>query len=273
MAIRSRARGLRGLMDAIFGPRRFRNELVWERYGAHNDAKGWGRTSDRILHYAGEGAAWSPQHTEIDDETLDQRYRHSDGRGRYTTSPLQARALSGGGYRYEWRGVDDLWKFPKARLDALDADGRIHWPVRGRIPRRKVYLSESRGRPVSEVWTDVGIVAGNERVGFATQKPVALYRRIVRASSRPGDVVFDPFAGSGTTALAAETEGRRWIAADRWEGTPELTRERLEGMELGAQRTLALQRVVVTTEAPVRTDAGGGSGQRGSGQDARWRGP
>ena len=70
------------------------------------------------------------------------------------------------------------------------------------------------GRPVSNLWVDIPIAIGNERTGYATQKPLALYERIVRASSNPGDVVMDIFAGCATTAVAAERLGRRWVACD-----------------------------------------------------------
>ena len=119
---------LKALMDCVFLPKSFRNEIVWKRYGSHNDAKRWGRVSDTILFYAMPDAVWNPVHIPHDEAQIEKYYRNSDDRGRYTTSPLHARTLSGGGYQYTWKGISDVWKFPKERLDALEAENRIHWP-------------------------------------------------------------------------------------------------------------------------------------------------
>ena len=119
---------LKLLMDALFGARNYRNEIVWRRYGSHNDAKRYGRVHDTILYYcAGAKYLWNPVYESYDKEYVDSAYRASDNRGRYTTSPLNARTLSGGGYKYEWRGIRDIWKFPKDRLEQLDSKGLIHW--------------------------------------------------------------------------------------------------------------------------------------------------
>ena len=201
---------LKALMDCVFGPKSFRNGIVWKRYGSHNDAKRWGRVSDTILFYAIADAAWNPVHIPHDEAQIEKYYRNKDDRGRYTTSPLHARTLSGGGYQYTWNGINDVWKFPKERLDALEAANRIHWPKRGQTPRRKVYLDESSGVPISNVITDIPIASGKERTGYPTQKPLALLERIIRASSNEGDFVFDPFCGCATTLVAAEKLSRNW---------------------------------------------------------------
>ena len=93
-----------------------------------------------------------------------------------------------------------------------------------------------RGKVPEDWWADFSPVGRlkNELTGYPTQKPLALYQRIIRASSNPGDIVFDPFAGCATTPVAAEMEDRQWIAADLWDGTPGLVRERLDGLHLGA---------------------------------------
>ena len=184
---------LKLLMDGIFGKDCFRNEITWRRYGSHNDARKYGRVSDKILFYAPPKATWNTQRLPLDAATVARNYRHEDERGRFATSPLHARTLSGGGYEYTWRGISDVWKFPKERLDALDADGRIYWPPKGRVPRRKVYLDDASGKPASDVITDISIAAGKERTGYPTQKPLALLERFIGASSNQGDLVLDPF--------------------------------------------------------------------------------
>ena len=84
----------------------------------------------------------------------------------------------------------------------------------GTVPSRKVYLSESKGVAARDVITDVNRAAAGERMGYATQKPVALLERIIAASSNPGDVVLDPFCGCATTVEAAHKMGRAWIGID-----------------------------------------------------------
>ena len=148
---------LKALLDAIFGANCLRSQIVWRRYGSHNDAKKFGRVCDLILFYAKDGKGdWNGAWTPLDEDYVRRSYRGQDERGRYRTAPLHTGGLSGGGYTYEFRGHTRAWRYPRERMLALDADDRI---VQGRdgkgVPRRKVYLSDSRGRPVSNVWTDI----------------------------------------------------------------------------------------------------------------------
>jgi len=135
-------------------------------------------------------------------------------------------------------------------LNALEADGRIHWPKRGRIPRRKVYLSDNPGKPLSNLWTDIPIALGKERVGYPTQKPLALLRRIVEASSNPGDTVLDPFCGCATACIAAEGAQRQWAGIDISPKAAELVERRMRD-ELGLFYDGAHR-----TDVPRRTDLG-----------------
>ncbi|MDE2766010.1 MAG: DNA methyltransferase [Chloroflexota bacterium] len=207
---------IKALMDAIFGHENFQNEIIWQRYGSHNDARRYGRVHDTILYYSKTpqfkwtGEAKIPYRKDY----LDKAYKLSDSNGRYTTAPLHGRTLTGTTYEFEWHGVRDHWRFSKERLEELDAKGLIHWPKKGRIPRRKVYLEEDKGVPVIDIFTDIRPVSGNENMGYATQKPLALLERIISASSSIGDVVLDPFCGCATTMEAAHNLGRNWIGID-----------------------------------------------------------
>ena len=98
------------------------------------------------------------------------------------------------------------------------------------IPERKVYLSSSKGKPIADVWNDIKALVGKntERVGYPTQKPLALYERIIRASSNKKDIVLDPFCGSGTTLIAAERLQRKWVGIDIWENAHDVVIGRLE---------------------------------------------
>ena len=249
---------LKLLMDAVFGRTKFRNQLTWQRYGSHNDAKKYGRVADHILFYAGKGATWNPPRILLDGKTIAQNYRHEDDHGRFTTSPLHARTLSGGGYEYTWRGITDVWKFPKHRLDQLDSAGEIYWPPRGNVPRRKVYLDKNPGKPMSDVITDIAIAGGKERSGYPTQKPLALIERFIKASSDPEDVVFDPFCGCATTLVAAEKLGRQWVGVDLSPMAVQLVKQRLQQEaridSQGKGQIGLLGKVTALEKPPRRTD-------------------
>ena len=203
------------IMDGIFGFGNFQNEVVWKRMSAHNDAERWGKVHDTLLFYTmSESFTWTGEaRVPYDEHYLKNSYRYKDHRGRYTTSPLQARSLSGGGYEYEWRGIHDIWKFPKHRLDELEADDHIHWPKKvGGIPRRKVYLDIKKGVAVQDVIID--ILEKRKANDYPTKKPNNLLNRIIQSSTREGDIVLDPFCGCGTTIEVAHHLKRQWIGID-----------------------------------------------------------
>jgi len=203
------------LMDGIFGHGNFRNEIVWKRMTSHNDARRWGKIHDTILFYTMSSKfTWTDEsRVPYDAEYIAEKYRREDAHGRYMDSPLQARSLSGGGYEYEWRGVQDIWKFPKHRLDELEANDEIHWPKKkGGIPRRKTYLDEERGVSVQDVITD--IVRKRESTDYPTKKPYALLERIIQSSTLQDALVLDPFCGCGTAVEAAHRLKRQWIGID-----------------------------------------------------------
>ena len=241
---------LKLLMDSIFGKKNFRNEIVWQRYGSHNDSGRYGCVTDTVFYYASAGATWNTPRLPLTEEDIARRYTYKDKRGLYTTSPLHARTLAGGGYGYTWKGLTDVWKFPQERLLQLEQEGRIHWPKKGKVPRRKVYLTENLGKPLSNLWVDIGIVSGKERTGYPTQKPLALLRRIIDASSNVGDVVLDPFCGCATACIAAEQQQRQWVGIDIGEKAADLVRDRMK-RELGLFYQGAHR-----TRPPERTDLG-----------------
>ena len=248
---------LKVLLDAIFGMANFRNEIIWRRYGSHNDAsRRFGHIHDTILFYSkGDNYTWTDNAREPYDEAyIATAYREQDETGRYATAPLHARQLSGGGYHFEWRGITDVWRFSRERLDEMDAAGLIHWPKRGRIPRRKVYLDETKGIPARDMILDIKPLSRAEHLGYPTQKPLALYERIIQASSNLGDLVLDPFCGCATTCVAAERLGRQWIGMDISPVTEGLIRQRLEDNK--QLLTDGVPVITVTPTPPVRTDDG-----------------
>lgn len=273
---------LKLLMDCIFGKDWFRNEIIWKRTAGRSDAKKFGRVHDVILYYAGEGSVWNRQYLPLDPEYVKRVYRHEDNRGRWQSDQLTAAGSSGGESGMPWKGIDpgdkgNHWRTPTKggmngflknyipgwpdaypsvhdRLDALDEHGFIYWPKGGAgVPRLKRYLASTKGRAVEDIFADIGKLEGKakEKVGYPTQKPVALIARLIAASSNPGDMVLDPFAGCATAAIAAEKLGRQWAGIDISPKAADLVTLRLEE-ELGLMGTLA----VLRSDLPERTDLG-----------------
>ncbi len=208
---------LKLLLDAVFGPQNFRSEIIWKRTSGHSDARGYGAVHDVLLYYvASDAATWNRIFQAYDPGYVEQYYRYADPNGRkFMSGDISAAGLSGGGYEYEWRGVTRVWRVPLTSMEKLEGEGRVFYTKNG-IPRLKRYLDESKGLPAQDVWADIEPLRSwhAERLGYPTQKPLALAERLIEASSGPGDVVLDPFCGCGTTIDAAQALGRRWIGID-----------------------------------------------------------
>jgi site-specific DNA-methyltransferase (adenine-specific) len=207
---------LKILMDAVFGPVNFRNEITWKRTSAHSDSSKYGSNVDILLYYTkSEKRTWNPIYT-VHDLKYIKRFRNQDPDGRrWADDNLTAKGLSGGGYEYEYKGVTSLWRCPPATMEQLDYEGRLHFTKKGGI-RLKRYLDEIKGVTLQSLWDDIPPInsQAKERLGYPTQKPEALLERIIRASSNEGDVVLDPFCGCGTTINVAQKLKRNWIGID-----------------------------------------------------------
>ena len=207
---------LKILMDMIFGPENFRNEIVWKRTTAHNDPKRWGNVHDVLFFYSKrQNPTWNPVFMEHSDE-YKQRFKHKDPDGRvWTDGDLTAKGLSGGGYTCEYKGFTSLWRVPIETMKRLDEENKLYFTKTGGI-RIKRYLDDLQGVTIQDVITDIFPINSQaaERLGYPTQKPLELLERIINASSNPGDVVLDPFSGCGTCIAAAQKLGRQWIGID-----------------------------------------------------------
>jgi len=158
---------------------------------------------------------------------------------------------------YEFKGVTRVWRWTKERMEQADRDGLIVVPRGGNgIPRLKRYLDEQEGIPVGDTWDDIPIAAGKERLGYPTQKPLALLERIIEASSNEGDVVLDPFCGCATTCVAAEKLDRKWVGIDISVKAYELVQKRLKDEVDKPQHDWIKGETALTmkTDPPVRTD-------------------
>ena len=204
------------MMDSIFGHENFRSEIVWKRTSAHSDAKGFGQVCDYLLYYSMSNArTWNSISVPHDPQYVADAYRHEDELGRYRHHEIIRTASMGErpNLAYEYKGYTPRWgwRMVLEKLENMDAQGLLIWSSKGR-PYRKTYLAD--GQAPANLWTDIPGALGQERLGYATQKPVALLERIIAASSNPGDIVFDPFCGCATTLEAAHKLGRQWIGVD-----------------------------------------------------------
>ena len=257
---------LKLLMDAVFGKENFRNEIMWRRYGAHNDvgqgSTRFGRVHDIIFLYGKtDSVTWNQEFTALDENYVKSTYRYvdEDTARRFRTTPLTGPGgAEKGNPVYEWNGHVRAWRYSLETMKQLDAEGRIHYSRTG-YPSRKTYLEDSRGVPVQDMWADIHSLSGSntERLGYPTQKPLALLERIIQASSNEGDVVLDPFCGCGTAIAAAQKLNRQWIGIDITHLAVALMKNRLktafnilpgqdyqvvgEPVDVGGARALAVQ--------------------------------
>ena len=215
---------LKVVLDTIFGVQNFRNEIVWKRTSAHNDPNRYGRIHDVLFYYVKDvhQIVFNPVYVDYDAGYLESEFKRDDNGRWYKLEDLTAPRHSGESGRFNFHGripgASRMWSMNQDEMERLWNEGRIKTDsngmplLRGRIS----YLDEKKGMPVQDWWGDI-LRIGNtstERLGYPTQKPVALLERILAASSNPGDVVLDPFCGCGTTIAAAQKLGRAWIGID-----------------------------------------------------------
>ena len=245
------------MMDGIFGHENFRSEIIWKRASSHNRAKRWGPVHDTLLFYsAGPNYTWNRTFSSYDEAYLASKYRHKDEKGRvYRLSDLTGPGARTGDSGEEWRGVNPTdygrhWEPPhdrampswftfaegwnklsvRQRLELMHEAGLVRWPHKsGGRPEFRRYLETAPGQPIQDVIDDIDPVnsMAKDRMGYPTQKPIALLKRIIEASSNKGDRVFDPFCGCGTTIYAAQELEREWIGCDIAILSIKLVREKL----------------------------------------------
>lgn len=212
---------LKLLLDHIFGPENFRNDIIWKRTYAHSSSRRYGPVHDTLLFYSKSAEyIWNPVFAQYQASYLDKHFRQSDEQGSYQLITCTAPGdRQGTRAHYEWRGQlpppGRHWAWKREQMEAFEQEGRLVHSSNG-VPRLKRYSHEGRGVAVQDVWLDINRLDSHsrERIGFETQKPTTLLERIVEASSNPGDVVLDPYVGSGTTAVVAERMKRSWVALD-----------------------------------------------------------
>ena len=211
------------VMDEVFGAENFRNFITRKKCNTKNYTRlTYGNISDYILFYTKtDSYIWNRPVIAWSDETARKEYSYvevSTGR-RFKKVPVHAPGVRNGATGKPWRGMlpppGKHWQFPPSTLEEMDRRGDIFWSSNGN-PRRKIYLDDSDGIPVQDIWLDFRD-AHNQNIeitGYPTEKNIEMLEQIISASSEHGDLVLDCFAGSGTTLVAAGNLGRRWIGID-----------------------------------------------------------
>ena len=226
---------LRQMMDAVFGKNNFRNEITWVRHtsqqrGSQHLPKRYSHTTDTILFYAKSREAALSAFMPLTQAERDEKFPLADENGeRYYDDSSHIWSTPNMGARpnlcYTWRGFTNPypsgWRLSEETLEEEYQKGNIvilktnkDKPGEGRKLQRRKYERDWRGATRPNLWDDILPAQGRERTGYPTQKPQELARRMIEASSNPGDIVLDCFAGCAYVPVAAEQTGRRWIACD-----------------------------------------------------------
>jgi len=211
------------LMDEIFGADNFRSMITRKKCKSKNFTKNsFGNISDYILFYTKSNHyVWNKQYEKWTDDKIIKEYpfiEENTGR-RYKRVPIHAPGTRNGETGKIWRGMlppeGKHWQYTPAKLDELDSKGEIYWSRNGN-PRRKVYLDQSYGIALQDIWLDYLDInnQNTQTTGYPTEKNIDLLKRIILASSNKNDLIMDCFAGSGTTLVAADELKRNWIGVD-----------------------------------------------------------
>ena len=244
---------LKTLLDTLFGPENYRNEISWRRSNPKSLTKiNFPNCRDVILRYSkSEKCTFNKVFGKHDPEYIRKAYKHreSDGR-RYRLLPLLNPNNDRPNLTYEFMGVTRVWRWTRERMEKAYADGIVVQLKPGAVPQYKKYLDESKGKTITNDWSDIEQAAGKENFGYPTQKPLKLLDRIILSSSHPDDIILDPFCGCATACVAAEKRERQWVGIDLSPLAAKLVKARLK-KEMGL-----FYYIVHRTDIPSRTDLG-----------------
>ena len=219
---------LKIVLDAVFGKENFQNEITWKRTHAHgNVGRNYGSVADILFFYTKHRSkyAWNQPFAKLSEEATEQKFPNEDAGGRRWQSVTLRNPGLRPNLHYPYKASNGLtyqphpngWSCNLVRMKKYDKEGRLHFPAKpdGAL-RLKMYADESQGERVQNIWTDIPPIGAQaaERLGYPTQKPLALLERIISTSSNEGDVVLDPFCGCGTALDAAQMLNRQWIGID-----------------------------------------------------------
>ena len=253
---------LKMLMDAIYGVGNFRNDIAWKRKAGRGETQNaairFGVTSDVLLLYARSSATvLNRQYRPNNPAYIASKFTHVDHRGRRyrldnLTSPSPRPNLA-----YEYKGYKppkNGWAVSRERMKQMEREGRIYFPSdKSKRLQRIRFLDELLGETVDTLWDDIPPInsRAQERIGYPTQKPLALLDRIIRASSIEDGMVLDPFCGCATALVAADRLNRQWAGIDLSPLAARLVLKRLRD-----DRGPLFDDVINRTDIPRRTDLG-----------------
>ncbi|MEI6499938.1 MAG: DNA methyltransferase [Armatimonadota bacterium] len=211
---------VRVMLDELFGAERFNTHIIWRRQNAKGLVfRSFPNDHDSIFFYAnGSDYTFNRQYAPHNESYVTQFYKYTEpGTGRrYRLADLTNPNKNRPNLTYEFLGVTRVWRWTPERMQEAYEQGLVVQTKPGTVPQMKRYLDEQEGTPVDSIWTDIAPIQANsdERLGYPTQKPLALLERIIEASSNKGDIVLDAFCGCGTALHAAQKLGRKWIGID-----------------------------------------------------------
>lgn len=230
---------IRAILDEVFGPDNFKNEIVWRRKGgsALGSMNSLSNATDTIYWYSKTSTyTLNPVYAEAPKEYIDTQFRYSDPDGRRYMITVMRSPNPRPNLMYDYKGYKmppNGWAITLDKMKELDEKGYLHFPdSKDKQIYKKIYLDEYRGQAINNLWTEISTLKGNnsEITNYPTQKPEELLARIIEMASNPGDLVFDCFMGSGTTQAVAMKLGRRFIGADINLGAIQTTTRRLIGV-------------------------------------------
>jgi len=208
---------VRIILDEIFGIDNFKNEIVWKSGGNKKSTKQLARFHDTILVYSkSKKSIYNPLYIPYDD-VYKQKLKWCEYNNMYYSTSAahnsQPDVNPRHNLRYEWNGHLLQWYVSLEKMQNLHDANRLEYNASG-IPRFKKYMEEMSGIPIRDLWTDITQIQHNEKLDYATQKPIKLLERIIEIYSNDGNIVLDAFAGSGTTGRACILKNRKYILLD-----------------------------------------------------------
>jgi len=208
------------MLDQIFSQNQFQTEIIWRRTNAKGLAfRSFPNDHDTIFYYTkGDDYTFNRQYLPHNEDYVEAFYKYTEPEtGRcYRLADLTNPNKDRPNLTYEFLGIKRVWRWTKERMQEAYEKGLVIQTKPGAVPALKRYLDEQEGNPVDSIWADIPPIQAQsaERLGYPTQKPLALLDRIIKASSNPNDIVLDAFCGCGTALVAAENLGRQWIGID-----------------------------------------------------------
>lgn len=210
---------IRLILDQVFGREYFQNEIIWPREVPRAVSNISISDHDTIFVYSkSDTYIRNPQYRSLKEAEIATWTHNRDQQGPYRLVALTQKA-DRPTLRFVWNGVSpapgESWRFSKEKLDELEKEGKLFRRSEEEFPRLKQYLADSQ-IPVGSIWDDIASVrsTSTERLEYPAQRPLALAGRIVNIGSQANDIVLDPFCGTGTTLVAAQASGRKWLGSD-----------------------------------------------------------